>query len=90
MDQAAEPVTPTEPIKSGNVARNWLLGCCRQCERRPLVEQAVRPVLVVVQRVCGNDAFEVAASEDKEPVEALAPQRPDPALGVCSRPRRPV
>jgi hypothetical protein len=42
-----------------------------------------------VQRVCGNEAFEVAASDDQEPVEALAPQSPDPALGVCSCPRRP-
>jgi hypothetical protein len=34
------------------------------------VERAVRPVLVVVAAVDAEDVFEVAASEDEDPVEA--------------------
>jgi len=42
-----------------------------------------------VLRVDANDALEVAAADDQQPVEALPPQTADPALGVCSRLRRP-
>ena len=40
------------------------------------------PVLVVVDRVVGQDACELAAAEDEQPVEAFATQGPDLALGV--------
>jgi hypothetical protein len=42
-----------------------------------------------VQRIRLDHEFEVAAAEDQEPVEALAADAADPALGVRSRLRRP-
>src|SRR6266513_6243693 len=58
-------------------------------EWRTLPERAVRPVLVVVQRIRLDHEFEVAAAEDQEPVEALAADAANPALGVRPRLRRP-
>src|SRR5207248_2306600 len=46
-------------------------------------------VLVVVQGVGREDVLEVAAADDQEPVEALASDAADPALGVCPRLWRP-
>src|ERR687883_119490 len=46
-------------------------------------------MLVVMQRVGGHHAFEVAAADDQQPVEAFATERADPALGVRPRPRCP-
>ena len=46
-------------------------------------------MLVAVLRVHVNDALEVAAAEDQQPVKACAPQACDPALGVRTSPRRP-
>src|SRR6266508_4691575 len=57
-------------------------------ERRPLSECPVRPVLVVVQGVGREDVSEVAAADDQDPVETLAPDAADPALGMRPRPRR--
>jgi hypothetical protein len=45
-------------------------------------------MLVVVQRVSGHDVLEVAAAEYQQPVEALAADAADPALGVGARLRR--
>ena len=89
MDQAAEPITATEPIEPEHFARGSLLRCCGCDERRPLPKRAVRPVLVVMRGVGGHDAFEVAAADDQQPVEAFAAQAADPALGVRSRLWRP-
>jgi hypothetical protein len=36
-----------------------------------------------------EDVLEMAAAEDEQPVDALAADRPNPALGVRSRLRRP-
>ena len=41
-------------------------------------------MLVVVPRVRCEDVVEVAATDDEQPVEALAAGGPDPALGVSS------
>ena len=49
----------------------------------------MRPVLVVMQDVGREDVLEGTAAEDQEPLEALAPRCPDPALGVRPRLRRP-
>jgi len=54
-----------------------------------LRECAVRPVLVVVQDIGGENVAEVAAVEDQQPVEALAADAADPTFGVRSRLRRP-
>ena len=86
VEQAAEPVATAQAIK-----RNRLIGQHRFAdrrwlrERRALAERAVRPVRVVVPRVDLDDALELAAAEDQQPVETLAAQAPDPALGVRSR-----
>jgi len=71
VDQAAEPVAATEPVEQNELARRWFVGRWRQGEWRSLPERAVRPVLVVVQRVGGHNVLDVAA-EDQQPVEALA------------------
>jgi hypothetical protein len=51
------------------------------------VERAVRPLRVVVRDVDAQDALEVAAVEDEQPVEAFAAGGSDEALGdgVCLR-----
>jgi hypothetical protein len=49
----------------------------------------VRPVSVVVLRIDVNYSFEVTAAEDQQPVEALAAEPFDAALGVRTRTRRP-
>ena len=49
----------------------------------------MRPVFVVVPRVDVNDAFELAAADDQQPVQALAAQALDPALGLRLCLRRP-
>ena len=85
MDQAAEPITATEPIEPDHLARGSLLRCCGCDERRPLPKRAVRPVLVVMRGVGGHDAFQVGTTNDQQPVEAFAAQAADPALGVRSR-----
>jgi hypothetical protein len=54
-------------------------------ERRLLAECPVRPVLVEMPDVSGEHVVEVAAAEDQQPVEALAADASDPALGVRSR-----
>jgi hypothetical protein len=47
------------------------------------------PMRVVVQRVFADHVFEVAAADNQQPVEALAANTSDPALGVRFRLRRP-
>ena len=65
-------------------SRRWLR------ERQTLAKRAVRPVRVVVRRIDVGNALELAATEDQQPVEALAAQSADPALGLrsaCARAR---
>jgi hypothetical protein len=40
-------------------------------------------VLVVVRSVAGENVLKMAAADDQEPVEALAPDAADPSLGMC-------
>jgi hypothetical protein len=48
VDDSAEPVAPTQPSEPQRLrSRSWLFGWRRFRERRPLLERAVRPVLVV-------------------------------------------
>src|SRR5450759_4963702 len=54
----------------------------RACLRRLERERAVRPVPVVVTDVDAEDVVEVASVQDQNPVEAVATERSDPALGV--------
>ena len=52
-------------------------------------ERAVWPLAVVVADIGADDALELAAVEDEQPVEALATDAADPALHVRVRVRRP-
>ena len=47
----------------------------------------MRPLLVVVRRVLGEDRSELPFVEDQQPVQALAANGADPPLGVGVRPR---
>ena len=49
----------------------------------------MRPVLVVMRDVHGENALEMAAANDEDPVEAFAADAADPALCVRPRLRRP-
>jgi hypothetical protein len=48
----------------------------------------MRPVFVVVLDVAAEDVFELAAADDQSPVEALAADAADEALGVGVGERR--
>ena len=52
-------------------------------------QRAMRPVGVVVLDVDTQDTIELSAACDQEPVEAVAANRADPALGERVRVRRP-
>ena len=55
--------------------------------RGPKRECPMRPVLVVMAGVDAEYVLELAAAEDEQPVEALASDAADPALGVGVRVR---
>src|SRR5262245_44903317 len=57
--------------------------------RRRQLECSVWPVRVVVVDVDAQDALELPAADDQEPVEAVAADRSNPAFGEGVRPRRP-
>ena len=84
VDQSAEQVTAADAIEIDHVGHRALITGWRPVERWPLGECAVRPVLVVVERVGREDVLEVAAADDQEPIEALTADVSDPALG-CAR-----
>jgi hypothetical protein len=86
VQQAAQPVATADAIEQQHVARGRLVYWRRLRERRPLGERAVRPVSVVVPRVDVNDAFELAAAKDQQPVEALAAQA-STQRSACARAR---
>jgi len=60
-----------------------MIGCRRDArqERGLLTQGPVRPVSVVVGDVLGQDAFEVATTEDQRSVEALTADGADEAFG---------
>ena len=88
VKQSAEPVATAEAIELQQLfARGWFVYRWLR-EGWLLVERAVLPVRVVVQRVDAEDMLEMTAADDQQPVEALTAHAADPALGVCSRPRR--
>jgi hypothetical protein len=74
VDESTEPVASEDRPDSrrGLTAAN----------RRAQLERAVRPRRGVVRGVLVPDPLEVALAEDQEPVQAFAPNRPDPALGT--------
>src|SRR6266511_5048030 len=86
--QAAEPVATAEEIELRQLSTWQRLIDRRLGKRRPLIERAVGPMRVVVLRVFADHVFEVAAADNQQSVEALAPNASDPALGVRPRLRR--
>jgi hypothetical protein len=52
---------------------------------RVQVERTVRPLLVVMPHIDVEDAIELGAAEDQQPVEALPSCATDPALDVRVR-----
>jgi hypothetical protein len=83
VEQAAESVAPTDAavaVMRGDGSRLE--------QRRLLLERAVRPMRVVVRDVLVQYPLEVRPRDDQDPIEALAADAFDPALGMCPRPRR--
>jgi hypothetical protein len=82
MEEAAEQVASVYNalvilVQNGQLGRRvWRLQ-----QQRP-----VGTVAVVVPDVDAKDLLEVAAPDDQQPVQALDPDRPHPALGVRVRP----
>jgi hypothetical protein len=71
VQKSAEAVASADAIElRHDVARRPLVYRRRLRERRPLVERAARPVFVLVLGIDADDALEVAAAEDQQPVEA--------------------
>jgi hypothetical protein len=77
VEHAAEPVSPVHtapiPADDGWIGR-WI--------RRFQPESSVGTVDVVMVHVDPKRVLQVAAPTDQEPVQALGPDCPDPALGV--------
>jgi hypothetical protein len=80
VDEAAEAVAATD-LADGRRWR-WL-----RTLRREELERAVRPLRVVVLDEDAQDAFEVAAVDDQQPVETFDADGSDEPLGdgVCLR-----
>jgi hypothetical protein len=86
VDESAESVASVELVWP--VRTDWAWPWYRWCQR----ERAVWPVGVVVADIDAQDALELPAAGDQEPVEAVAADGADPALGdrVRLRPRNGV
>jgi hypothetical protein len=87
VDQSAEQVAPADAIELDHLGQ-WLL----RAQRWPLPERPVRPMFVEMPDVRDEHVLEVAAAEDQQSVEALAPNAADPAFpsGTGARPARPA
>jgi hypothetical protein len=81
VDESAEAVASEMP----SVRAIWWRG--GSSHRWPLTEGSMRPVVVVVRGVLGQDVGEVAWSGDEDAAEAFSSQGPDPALSDRVRPR---
>jgi hypothetical protein len=80
VEQTAEPVVPTDtPLLVRRPDGPDL------ADRRLLVERAVWPMRVVVGDALAQNRLELPAGDDQHPVETLAPNAADPALGVRFR-----
>jgi hypothetical protein len=85
VDQPAEPIASSHTllgVRVGEVERRSLL--LRTCE----AERSLRAVGVVVVDESAERTFELAPARDQQPVEALATDGTDEALGDGVRLRR--
>src|SRR6266699_3469830 len=83
VDQPAEPVPATDAL---SCRRRWRTHSARAW--RSKVAAAMRPGVVVVLDVLGDNADEVPFAADQEPVQALGAGAGHPSLGVRVRVRR--
>ena len=81
MNEATETIPSADAERMGR--SNWAETGPRL--RRDEPETAMRTMAVVMIDVDPEDALELAAAGDQEPVQALAPHRADKALGVGVR-----
>ena len=84
MDESAEHVSTANAIKLDYLGKRLVVSRRRHAQRWPLLKRAMRPVPVVVHHVRGEHVLKVAATNDQDPVEALAADAADPALGMRS------
>jgi hypothetical protein len=83
VDESAEAVASVEVIRRvGADAPEpplWCWGC--------QAEGSMRPVAVVMVDVDAEHLLELSSADDQDPVEAVAPDGADPALGerICLR-----
>ncbi len=86
MEEAAEPVTPADRAEINNAGRV-------RCDtgRGALVKGAMGSMAVVVPDVDVHHTFEVAPTDDEQPVQTLSAQaaRPNQSRTVRIRRRRP-
>src|SRR5262249_7285401 len=54
---------------------------CSRCAGRLLSQRSMRAPVVEIADIFGQDLLQMALIEDEHVVQALAPDRPDPALG---------
>jgi hypothetical protein len=80
VDQAVDDL----PARDPGSHINRLTGLV---QRRSLFLRLVRPMIVVVSRVLGQDPPEVPFAVDQQVIEALAPQRSHVSLRKRIRPR---
>src|SRR4051812_37225056 len=86
VEQSAEEVAPSDVMRAeGRCGRR--IGSAAAI-RWSQVERSVGTLMVEVADVDAEDVFELAATEDQEPVEALPAHAADPAFGVGVRVRR--
>src|ERR1039458_5162951 len=80
---------PTQHVATANVAeRRGSRGHCADRCGHLESKAAVRPMLVVMPDVVAKDGFEVVATENEHPVEALFSDGPYPPLRMRVRTRR--
>jgi hypothetical protein len=84
VDESAEAFAAPDLAGLIRADEVWAMPGCGWSQ----AERAMRPVGVVVLDVDTQDTLEVSAVCDQEPVEAVATNRADPALGVRVRVRR--
>ena len=61
---------------------------CRQCAGRTLSNRTMRPPVIEIAHILGQNLRQMALIEDEDVVQALGPDRSHPALGDGVGPRR--
>ena len=75
VNKAAQHVPPAD-VRGLKVTNRWPSGPIR----RPKIEPAMGPLLVVVRDIGPKDTFEVSPTKDERPVQAFGPEGAHPAF----------